>query len=126
MAEKNTHTKSADAPTEGNAPQLKRAEFIDRVTALTGAKKKDAKPLIEATLAVLGDAIAAQEDINLPPLGKLKVQKRKSLDKADLLHCRLRRPHTMVKPAAAQGSEVDTEGNEKTGDIPLATGGVRV
>lgn len=52
---------------------LKLKELVDTVVAATKAKKKDVKPIIEATLAKLGAALSQGKDLNLPPLGKAKV-----------------------------------------------------
>lgn len=35
-----------------SAPELKKKDLIDRVVAASGVKKRDAKPAVEATLAV--------------------------------------------------------------------------
>jgi len=52
---------------------LKLKELVDTVVAATKAKKKDVKPIIEATLAKLGAALSQGKDLNLPPLGKAKI-----------------------------------------------------
>lgn len=58
---------------------LKKADFIDRAVARADAKKRDAKPAIEAALAVLSEALMAGEELNLPPLGKMRVVKSKDI-----------------------------------------------
>ncbi|RYH02861.1 hypothetical protein EU805_09485 [Salipiger sp. IMCC34102] len=58
---------------------MKKKEFIDRVLARCGVKKRDAKPAIEATMAELADLLAAGGDLNLPPMGKLKSVKSRDL-----------------------------------------------
>jgi hypothetical protein len=55
------------------APTLRVRDLVDRVADLSGAKKKDTREIVEATLAALGAAIDAGEVLNLPPLGKLRV-----------------------------------------------------
>ena len=54
---------------------LKLGELVERVATATGAKKKDIKATIEATLAELGKALEAGEQLNLPPFGKARVAK---------------------------------------------------
>ena len=61
-----------DAATDG-AHVLRKKELIERVVARSGIKKKDAKPTIEAMLAVLGEALSNGEELNLHPMGKMKV-----------------------------------------------------
>lgn len=56
---------------------LRKKELIDRVVAATGARRRDAGPAVEATLAALGDALARGEALVLPPLGRMRVVKRK-------------------------------------------------
>ena len=71
-------TANAPADTPENTPAdaayvLRKKELIDRVVARSGIKKKDAKPTIEAMLAVLGEALSKGEELNLHPMGKMKV-----------------------------------------------------
>ncbi len=72
-------------------PELTKKELIDAVVAQTGAKKKDVKPTLEAALAVLGDAIAADRELNLEPFGKLRIQKVKETPTARVTIAKLRR-----------------------------------
>ena len=72
-------------------PQIKRKDFVERIATRSGLKRKDAKLAAEAALAVLGEAIAAGEELNLPPLGKLRVVRQKQFAKASVYTCRLRR-----------------------------------
>ncbi|SEM50538.1 DNA-binding protein [Loktanella fryxellensis] len=88
--------------------EVKKAEFIDRVTARANLRKRDAKTAIEATLAELADILIAGGELTLPPMGKLKAIKVKDLgDGAQLLTIKLR---TMKDGAGgtapvAQGAE---------------------
>lgn len=62
------------APAKASAKaSLKLKELVVRVADATGAKKPEAKKSVEATLAALSAALHAGTDINLPPLGKLRV-----------------------------------------------------
>ncbi len=76
----------AQAPETPNMPEmkvkpasqaLKVKDLVDLVAKATGGKKKDLKETIEATLAALGQAVADGKDLNLPPLGKLRVNRQK-------------------------------------------------
>lgn len=55
----------------GGAIKLK--DLIDSVATATGGKKPDVKKAVEATLAALGEALAAGKALTVPPLGKLRV-----------------------------------------------------
>ena len=64
-------------------------------------KKRDAKPAIEAALAVLSEALINGEELNLPPMGKLRVMKSKDVgDGAKVLTLKLR----TMKDGAGQGA----------------------
>lgn len=70
--------------------ELKKKELIDLVVARSGGKKRDVKPAVEATLAVLGDMLAEGRDLNLYPMGKLKVTRTKRTENARVLIARIR------------------------------------
>ena len=82
---------------------LRKKELFERVVEATGAKKKDVKPIVEATLKLLGDTLSSGDDLVLPPLGKAKVSKQKDLGSAEMLVIRLRRTE------ANSGSDSNSE-----------------
>jgi len=89
-------TKAAEA-TLVNKPQpvvlgpvMRKKELIDTVVARTGMKKKDAKPVIEGMLAVLGGALAEGRELILPPLGKVLVRKEKMLPNGKMMIVKVR------------------------------------
>lgn len=66
----------AEDAAPGKAPAgsgLKLKDLVESVASATGAKKPEAKKAVEATLAALSAALQAGTDLNLPPLGKLRV-----------------------------------------------------
>lgn len=106
----------AKAPVKGSAARqgaadpgvsVRLKDLIDRVVATAGVKKKDARPVIEATLKHLGEALAAGEALILQPLGRLRVSRTNPGKGGDTLTLKLRRPGG-DKPAAeglAKGDE---------------------
>ena len=93
-----------------NAPArmaLKKKDLLARVVQESGARKADARTVTEAVLKVLGEALSAGEDVHVPPLGKLKVNKRFERAGAEIMVMKLRRDG-----AGAPG--------EKTAADPLA------
>jgi DNA-binding protein HU-alpha len=82
---------------------LRKKELFERVVEVTGAKKKDVKPIVEATLKALGDALSAGDQLVLPPLGKAKVNQQKDLGSAEMLVIRLRRQDEKPAEATADG-----------------------
>ncbi|WP_372603984.1 HU family DNA-binding protein [Actibacterium sp.] len=79
-------TVTADATTF-----VQKKELIDRIVAATGMKKKDVKPVVEATLAALGEALSRGEALNVRPLGKVQVNRKKEHGNAEVLTARIRR-----------------------------------
>lgn len=69
---------------------LKKRELIDLVVARSGIKKKDAKPVVEAMLAVLGETIAEGRELNLQPLGKLRINRAVERGNGRVIICKLR------------------------------------
>ena len=59
---------------------IKKPELLDEVVLRTGLKKREVKPAVEAALSVLGDALRDGAEVNVPPLGKLRVVKSKDLE----------------------------------------------
>ena len=71
-------------------PMLRKKELIDAVVAQSGVKTKDAKPVVEAMLSVLGDALRDGRELNLQPLGKLMVRRSKKIQNGTVLTAQLR------------------------------------
>ena len=79
-------------PVENSQPMmLKKQELVERIVKASGAKKKDVKLIMEAALGVLGDALSAGEELNLPPLGKMKVNRQREEGNTEILILKLRR-----------------------------------
>lgn len=81
--------------------ELRKKELFELVVERSGMKKKDVKPVVEAMLAVLGDAFSEQREMNLPPLGKLKVQRGKELADGRALVLKLRQKSSQLNPKPA-------------------------
>jgi len=69
---------------------LKKRELIDMVVERSGIKKKDAKPVVEAMLAVLGETVASGRELNLQPLGKLRINRTIDKSNGRVFVCKLR------------------------------------
>ncbi len=65
----------AEAATPAVGTTLKLKDLVEQVAAATGGKKAEVRRTVEATLAVLGAALAAKSTLVAPPLGKLRVAK---------------------------------------------------
>ena len=81
---------------------IKKPEFLDRTVERTDVKKREAKPAIEAALAVPAVSLINGEELNLPPMGKLRVVKSKDVGEgAKVLTLKLR----TMKDGAGQGAD---------------------
>lgn len=96
-------TKPAAEEVETPIKVLGKRELIDRVVEASGIKKKAAKPVVEAMLKELGDALSRGETLNLQPLGKGIVKNHKELENAEVIEMRLRRS----RQAMAMSLDVD-------------------
>lgn len=89
-------TEAGDAVTEAVATpeaastEMKKKELVDLVVARSGIKKKDAKPVVEAMLAVLGESIADGRELNLQPFGKLRINRTVEKHNGRVTVCKLR------------------------------------
>lgn len=90
---------------------LKKKDFVDRATDRSGLRKADAKAAIDATLAVLTEALAQGEELILPPLGKLKVAREKDHPRGKILMLRLQ-----LIPGGPSEFDGGTEPLAETGD----------
>ena len=64
---------------------MRKKELTDLVVERSGMNKKDVKPIVEVTLAILGKALAEARELNLQPLGKVKVRREKLMPNGRVL-----------------------------------------
>ncbi|KIN60833.1 DNA-binding protein HU [Sulfitobacter noctilucae] len=79
---------------------LRKKELVDLVVARAGMKKKDVKPVVESVLAVLGEALHDNRELNLQPLGRIKVRREKQLANGRMVVAKIRQP-LAADPTAA-------------------------
>ncbi|WP_245729490.1 HU family DNA-binding protein [Salinihabitans flavidus] len=91
-----------DQAPEVSAPELKNPELVEMVVERSGIKKRDAKPAIEAALAILGAALAEGRDLNLRDFGKMKVTNTKEKSNGMVMTARVRQP---LKKPVESGQE---------------------
>lgn len=97
QAGKTPKAKTAGGPTLVEAPRavivgpvMRKKELLDTVVERSGIKKKDAKPVVEAMLEVLGEALGDNRELNLLPLGKVKVINEKDLSNGKMMRVKIR------------------------------------
>ncbi|PKP71099.1 MAG: hypothetical protein CVT82_03850 [Alphaproteobacteria bacterium HGW-Alphaproteobacteria-4] len=96
-----------------DAPALRRKDFLQRVIAASGVKKKDAQTVVEATLKVLGEALSKGESLALPPFGKARVSRQVDTNGGEMLVIKLRRGGT---PKPGKGKKSADESLADTDD----------
>ena len=101
--------KEPKAKAASDAATLKKPDLLDEVVKRTNLKKRDAKPAVEAAMAIIEEALRNGTELNLPPLGKLRMVKTKDLEGgATVMTLKLRTPKN-----ASAGA---TSGVAETGD----------
>ncbi len=70
---------------------IRRKEFVERVAASTGLKRGVVRAALDGILDEMGKALVAGEGLNLPPLGKITVNRARKVKGRDVLVCKLRR-----------------------------------
>lgn len=108
VAAETTPAAEGPAPEEtrhAEASALKKPELLEAVILRAGVRKVHAKPVVEAMLAVLGEAVAAGRDLNLEPFGKLKINRSQTSENARVTVARLRQ-----KNGAAKAGGADADG----------------
>lgn len=56
---------------------MNKGELVDRIAQRTGLTKKDARKALDATIDIVTDSIAANEEVLLTGFGKFEVRTRK-------------------------------------------------
>lgn len=87
--------------------EIKKKEFLEQAVKRSGVNVKDAKLAIEVALALLSETLLDGMEVNLPPLGKLKVERRKDLPNATVLDLKLRISNRMRAVATNASDVVD-------------------
>lgn len=81
-------------------PVLHKKELFDAVVARSGLRKGDVKLIVENTLAVLGEALQENRELNLPPFGKVKAQREKKVAGGRMVITKIRQNESVVtKPS---------------------------
>jgi len=93
---------SPDTSADAAAP-LKKKEFIARVKQATEGAKPDLRSIVDATLSVLGEALAKGENVQMRALGRARVNRTRKAETsaATVLTVKLRRGADAGKEALA-------------------------
>ena len=91
-----------------NPPEVtvRRKELVTRIAEKSGMKPNVIKSVLDAVLREMGDSLSAGEALNLPPFGKVTVNRRKDLENAEILLCKIRRNHgPAIAPEFSDGED---------------------
>jgi DNA-binding protein HU-alpha len=69
--------------------QVKKKDFVEKVAAASGVKKGDVRSVVDAALAILAERVLAGDEVNLPPLGKMRMMREKDNGKVRVAMLRL-------------------------------------
>ncbi|MGH1451723.1 MAG: HU family DNA-binding protein [Paracoccaceae bacterium] len=94
--------------------EMKKRELIKAVVARSGTRQKFAKPVVEAMLAILGETLVEGRELTLPPMGKVKIQRQKTVSGGTVTVMKLRRTANMVAQTTTPSE--DETGAEKAAD----------
>lgn len=92
--------KQRAAPVAEAGPELKKQELLEKLIGRADVQKKLAKPVLDAVLELLGEALAEGRDLNLPPLGKIKVNRVKDMAQARVIVAKIRQSKAESSAAA--------------------------
>lgn len=99
---------------------LSKNDLLDRLVEQTGEKRPVVKKIMEATLSEVGDGIQRGDVLNLPPLGKLSVNRSKEVDAAHVFITKLRRAKKMLAGRAIKSPVAKAVMPAPKSDIPPA------
>ena len=77
--------------------EMRKEQLLDEVAKRSGAKRKDVKPIVEAALEVMGEALGEGQELNLKPLGKVKIARTKQVANGRVINLRLRQSIQVIK-----------------------------
>ena len=80
---------------------MRKEQLLDEVAKRTGAKRKDVKPIVESVLEIMGEAIGDGQELNLKPLGKVKIARTKLVANGRVINLRLRQSDMVIKELEA-------------------------
>lgn len=89
------HVVSSATPTV--MTEMRKEQLLDEVAKRSGAKRKDVKPIVEAALEVMGEALGEGQELNLKPLGKVKIARTKQVANGRVINLRLRQSIQVIK-----------------------------
>jgi DNA-binding protein HU-alpha len=94
-----TAASAVSADQDAGPNLVRRKELVARIVAKSGLKPNAVKTVLDAVLKEIGDILSDGDGLNVPPLGKLVVTRRKDISGAQIVNCKLRRKTTAPAPS---------------------------
>lgn len=69
---------------------LTKKDLVARVVEISGVKKKDARPSVEAALQIVLSALAEGNEVNVPPYSKIRIVKEKGIKGGKMITAKIR------------------------------------
>lgn len=82
--------------------ELKKRELLDLVIERSDVKKKYAKPVVEAMIEVLGEALADERSLNLQPMGRVVPKRMKDAGANLVMTARIRQSKARAEETAVR------------------------
>lgn len=92
---------------------MSKREMIDLVVERAGGKRKEVKQAVEATLAILGEALASGRELNLQPLGKMRINRVEEKANGRVIFCRFRQS---AKNVAGMSDDAENDPDDPLAD----------
>lgn len=80
----------SEAVSQSNDVDLRKNPLYDLVAERSGAKRRDVKPIVDAMLEVLGENLAAGRGMNLPPLGRVRINRTEDKTGGRVIVCKVK------------------------------------
>ncbi|WP_052245403.1 HU family DNA-binding protein [Halocynthiibacter namhaensis] len=84
--------------------RYRKKDLLDKVSKKTGMRKNEIRPIMDAILAEMGEALCDDAEMVLQPFGKLMVKRSKDLSNATVYTCRIRRLNGQPNVTLAESS----------------------
>ncbi len=87
---------------------LTKKDIIAQAVEISGVKKKDARPSVEAALQIVFSALANGTEVGVPPYGKIRIIKEKEINGGKMITAKIRVTSGAASiPAAAPLAETE-------------------
>lgn len=80
-----------EKPVKAPVVFVRRKELVERIVASSGLKPNAVKSVLDAVLEEIGNTLSGGEGLNVQPLGKVSVNRKKLFVDKEIIICKIRR-----------------------------------